>query len=381
MIRILHVFSDDKFFDVVSDFFDGLDAVENLYYFLAPTSDYKFVYIHHHEKVKVFNSKRQYLKAFSDPAIDVVYFHSLPHKLYYLFNHIDDKKKVVWWSWGWDIYGTFHLLPPLLDVKRYGELTEKKAGNYWLSSYCLIRYPYWILRLFYDIWQRRKVIGRIDYFSPVLPVEYEMMKERVKGFRAEPFMMRGPGWRANGFRSPAGEGRNILIGNSLTKTNNHLEIFEHIRNYSLDVQKYIIPISYGGEYGKDEIKQLARLPEDSAVWLEGFIPKAEYDALFNNITHAIFGHLRQQGLGNIYTCLANGIKIFFFRDSTTYKSLKNDGYRVFTIEDDLTEDALRTVLPPDDVATNHRILSEQFGCNKENAEKELKQMFGCFAAL
>ncbi len=373
--RILHVFSDDKFFDIVADFFDSLDGVENLYHFLVPSKRYQFRFIKKPERVRVIHSRKEYLDYFSDPKIDIVYFHSLPHKLYYLFNHIDKEKKVIWWSWGWDIYGTYHLLPPLLKVPRYGSLTQKFAGNYWLSSYCFLRYPYWLMRYFYEVWLRRKVVRRIDCFSPVLPIEYEMMTKQVEGFRAKSFMMRGPGWQESEYTKPKGAARNILIGNSLTKTNNHLEIFEHIRSFRLqESQHYVLPISYGGEYGKEEIKRLAALPAGSAIWLEGFMPREEYETLFAGITHAVFGCLRQQALGNIYMCLSRGVKLFFFKDSIVYRSLTNDGYRVFTIEDDLTEAALQSLLSDEDININHRILHEQFGNRKSQVEKELENI-------
>ncbi len=374
-IRILHVFLDDKFFDVTSGLFDELANVENLYYFYTPQKGYKFRFIKRTDRVKVFNSRKEYLKCFSDPAIDAIYFHAMHHRVYPLFHHIDPKKKVIWWCWGYDIYSPSRLLPPLLDLKCFGPLTQKYARKKLVSKYNLLRYPYWILRYFHDIWLRRKVVGRVDYFSPVLPLEYDLMKERCKYFRAKPFMLRGAGWHDNSHHQPIKKAQNILIGNSLTFPNNHLEIFEHIRNYNLQGQRYVLPISYGGEFDKTKFKQLANLPADSTIWLDGFIPREEYDALFDSISHAIFGHLRQQALGNIYICLARGVKIYFFKESLTYKSLKNDGYKVFTIEDDLSEDSLRSVLPEEDCKTNQSILKSQF-CNvKERTEKELQEMF------
>ena len=57
-------------------------------------------------------------------------------------------------------------------------------------------------------------------------------------------------------------------------------------------------------------------------------------------THAIFGMIRQSGLGNIYLCFRKGIKVFLFKDSILYKQFKTDGYHVFSIEDELNDNSI-----------------------------------------
>ncbi len=375
-IRILHVFRDDKFFDVTSGVFDALEGVENLYYFHAPDPAHKFRFIRRTDRVKVFNSKEDYVRNFSDPDIDIIYFQSMHHSVFHLFQHIDPAKKVIWWCWGYEIYSPSRLLPPLLPIKCYGALTAKQVRKKLWSKYNLLRYPYWILRYFHDIRLRKKVISRVDYFSPVLPIEYDLLRAACPYFRAKPFMMRGAGWAESPYCPPHKTAGNVLIGNSLTHPNNHLEIFEIIRPFRLKGQQYILPVSYGGEYGFTEIKRLANLPEGSTRWLEGFMPREEYDALFAGITHAIFGHLRQQALGNIYICLSRGVKIFFFKESLIYKSLTADGYAVFTIEDDLSENALQTPLSDAEAEKNYAILKSQFANVKERTENELRKIMG-----
>jgi hypothetical protein len=40
-------------------------------------------------------------------------------------------------------------------------------------------------------------------------------------------------------------GNNILIGNSSSYSNNHLEVFEHLKTFDLEDKKLIVPLSYG----------------------------------------------------------------------------------------------------------------------------------------
>ena len=59
----------------------------------------------------------------------------------------------------------------------------------------------------------------------------------------------------------------------------------------------------------------------------------DYYALMDTYSYAVYGVIRQQAMGNIFGCLAKGIKVFLYRDSLVYKFLKEDGFVVFAIED------------------------------------------------
>lgn len=373
-IQILHVFPDDKFFDSVSDFFDTLNGVENLYYYYTPVKNYSFCYIKNFEKIKIFNSNIEYIKSFSDPHIDIIYFHSLHPSNYSLLKNIDRNKKVIWWCWGADIYGHFRLLPPLINIQLYKPVTLKYFKKKHKSLYSFVKYPYWLLCYYYDKYHRRKVLERVDYFSPVLPIEYHLMKKN-EGFRANPFMLkRGPGIPEEIEFNPRTIPQNILIGNSLTYTNNHLDIFKKIRSYKLSQQKYVLPISYGADYDKLEFKKIAHLPEESTIWIDNFMPKEQYKNLYSTISHAIFGHLRQQAMGNVFMCFSRGIKVFLYSDSIAYKSLKNDGYIIFSIDHDMSPIALQTVLSNEDALINYRLLEERNYDLIHRTERELRQI-------
>ena len=216
---------------------------------------------------------------------------------------------------------------------------------------------YWFLRLPIDYWTRKKILERVDFFSPVLPIEYILMKNN-KTFKAQPFMFKeGPGLIEKNKFSYFSKAQNVLIGNSLTYTNNHLDIFNTIRSYKLVNQRYIIPINYGNDYcgNSGTLKKLSGLSVENTIWLENFLSLEEYNKLISTVSHAIFGHMRQQAMGNINTCLLSGVKIFLYKDSLLFKQLKDFGYIIFSIEDDLTEDALKMPLPKEDAYKNYSI--------------------------
>ncbi len=64
-------------------------------------------------------------------------------------------------------------------------------------------------------------------------------------------------------------------------------------------------------------------------------------------------------MGNIYICLLNGIKLFLYENSLIYKQLVEWGFKVFTIDSDLSELALKQVLSPEDALNNYNIMCKR----------------------
>lgn len=373
-LTILHVFPDEKFFDPISITYDHQDGIINLYYLYTPNKDYKFKFIKLTDKVTIINDKKEYLDLFSSEDIDVILFHSLRKAFLDLFKYIDKKKIVIWWSWGGDIYNRiFEDVKPLISWNLYKPITnqyfqENNANSQQQRK--TIRQRLRLIKHKYIIW---KIIRRVDLFIPCIPIDYKLLKKQCKFFHANIFSH--PGLLKEFKFVCHEEPKNILIGNSFTYTNNHLDIFERIYNYTIDDgRKYVIPVNYG--WGKpfgnnpDNLIALCKLKSNTTVWLKDYIERDKYFELFNNITHAIFGVLRQQALANIYSCLRNGIKVYLYKDSLVAKQLKEDGFIFFTIDDDLTEESLSKCLSYDDAFHNYQLMVNR---NKNKASQSFLQ--------
>lgn len=359
-ITILHVFKDDKFFDLTKPFFDSIKCVKNNYVYYTKKKNYKFRYIKDTEDIEIISDFKEYIKLLSSSDIDVIYFQSLPVYYYKFFKYIDSKKKIIWWCWGYDIYDSFSFYHPIIPVKLYTPLTHRYLKC--SVSKCITKFIKKLLLAFLHpcfLYRRKIAIKRIDYFSPVLEIEYDMMKKEVPYFHATPFMIKGgPGILEEELFydiQPCGD---ILIGNSLTATNNHFDIIDLLKYCSLQsTQKLIFPISYGVEskqYLMALKEECSTLPI-SKIWMESFLPRNEYYEILSNISFAIFGVLRQQAMGNIYLCLARGVKVFLFKDSIPFKYLSKLGYIVFSIDDDLVGTALQIPLTKEQVIHNNSL--------------------------
>ena len=362
VVRILHVFKDQKFFDSFSNKYDNIPSFHNLYYFYTSNKNYEFKYIKNKWKIIVIHNRSEYLKLFSSKDIDVILFHSFSVKFYGLFKYINKEKIVIWWSWGGDIYNkSFDILPPLIKHELYKPLTKeyinKQKRAFYFSFSSIRHFAKLFLFPYYKFLQYRSV-KRTDYFIPCMSLDYKLLKEQCNFFRAKLFPIARPRFESNFvFHEKAGH---VLIGNSLTYTNNHLDIFEKIYQYQLKMgRKYIVPVSYG--WGKafdnnpDNLITRSKLRCNDVVWLRDYLDRDEYFKIFDNVTHAIFGVLRQQALGNIYECLRKGIKVFLYKDSVVADQLKEDGYIFYTIDDDLTESSLAECLPRDEALHNYSL--------------------------
>ena len=278
-----------------SVFFDSLNNVRNLYYFYSDKGEnFTFKYIKMKDKIKIYTSFNEYKRILASSQIDIIYFQSLPVKYYRYFKYINPKTVVIWWCFGFEIYYPLRFLPPMVGVNLYKPITLEYIQSHERYPYLkkIIRSIYRLFRYPCDYVNRMKILKRIDYFSPVLPIDYEMMKKNPY-FKAKPFMLNGgPGLFEDLHFSYYQYAQNILVGNSLTYTNNHLDIFDKIRHYKLTNQQYIIPINYGTDYGTNKIafKELAKLPDESVIWLDDFVPfekykgvNADIDTLLKNI--------------------------------------------------------------------------------------------------
>lgn len=372
-IVIVHIFTDEKFFDNISDFFDLLPNVKNRYLYYSKDNDYKFEYIKQSHKIELYRDFKLFSSELSRDDIDIVYFHSLPPAYYHYLKYIPKKEKIIWWAWGYDIYFHWGICPPLIKLPLYKPQTLNyiKAHSR-LGFYSFIKLAYRIMRYFYDFYLRRSAIKRIDYFSPVIPTEYDLLRSGCRFFHAKPFMLKvGPGYRPMPeFRYCKDQG-NILIGNSLTFTNNHLDIFKMVRNIRIsDCSKYIIPINYGSDFKDiEKFKSIANLGS-KAIWLDQFIPYEKYMAMLDSCSYAIFGVIRQQAMGNIRSCLNRGIKVFLYKDSIVYKDLKQRGYKVFPIED-IDDFQLNSPLSKEDAYCNYMLDYKQYQHSLEYCHSEL----------
>lgn len=348
-IKVLHLVRDDKFIDRTLDCFEQDGRFESSCIMIADNPDYKFKYIINFDKIRICCDKKAIKRELQRRDYDVLFIYALTD--YYIINYIPDDKIVIWWAWGYDIYGSHRFLNiPLYKplTKKYIQVINsplsKRLKNYLINS------PIFTIPGFI---RKSRAIKRIDYFQPVIHTEFEMM-QNVKGFRAKEFYYPKDHYFTAWIEDELPEhGGNIIIGNSATFLNNHLDVWSKVKDYIPKSSKVFFPVSYGDPVLVDYL--LSKIKSNNVEFLRNFMPLNDYYNLVDTCSYAIFGVLREAAMGNIYRCVAKGIKLFLYKDSIPYHYLKDLGCEVYAIEE-IDENSFMLPLTKDEAIKNRLCL-------------------------
>lgn len=377
-LRIIHITADDKFFDGSIRNFASDESLENKAY-LTDFGKKHLKFIKSKEKIQILNCKSDLKRILEEGAYDVVFFYSLPFERWWMVDVIPNDKKIIWWEWGYDLYSSREGLEPLIDIQLYQPLTK---------AYVRRRLRTWILKIrtnFVFRWkrnalleQRKRVLSRIDYLIPVLPLDYEYLKKHQE-FRAKVFYTKvNLNLYKLDINSRCKEGT-ILLGNSALVTNNHLDIWEMLVKTGIKGRKIIVPLSYGEFDTAAHVSKKLKSDTNEVVVLRDFMPVKDYVELMESCSYAIYGVMRQQAVGNIKKCLRVGIKVFLYRDSICYKSLTASGYKVFSIEE-MDLKSLSTPMTVEDNRHNIEVFKNENKYRNEVYDKvvaEIKNSLNC----
>jgi hypothetical protein len=372
-IKILHIVKDEKFFDPTIQNFEADDRLLNRSVMMVNSPNYTFKFIKKMDKVNLVYGEDALKKELAGDY-DVVYFHSLQPVLYRLIDYIPADKIVIWWCWGFELYSTINGMKPLIPVALYQPLTRKYLSENINNRTKLKDFikEYFVHYLWNN--RRKKVLKRVDYFQPVLPLEYSLLKGN-RYFRAGEFYSnKSLDGFCNVVCETPGTG-NILFGNSSSYTSNHLDAWEQVKQYVQPESEVIVPMNYGFVDYADYFTEQASHSSVKVNVLRSFLPIEEYYSLINSCSYAVFGVLRQQAMGNIYYCIQCGMKVFLYRNSIVYKDMRQSGYIVFAIED-VDVDSFRVPLTEKQIAQNRDALRKDADYRNSIYEKvidEIKQ--------
>ena len=125
-------------------------------------------------------------------------------------------------------------------------------------------------------------------------------------------------------------GRDVLVGNSATATNNHLEVFELLaRTPAANDRRIIVPLSYGDTCYRDAVLERGRtLFGERFVPLVDYVAPDVYRALLQSAGHVFLGHVRQQAVGNVCIMLLKGARLYVNTQNPVYTWLEDLGVDV-----------------------------------------------------
>jgi len=336
--KIIHLIIDDKFIDMALRQFDEVAPNKNIPVILGKKRELQFV----KRKDVKFYSPEQMSDIFHSHECGAVIFHSLPEEHSCLLNFIPKKIKVFWFGWGYDYYDRL-----LSKAYPYGlRLPQTKQligahpqGHPPAHQFPLMLRPLEkvIKRLLGNTDNRIQTLARIDYFSPVLDVEYSMARQLNPWFKPH-YIPWNYGTAEDDFGGDNIKSdvtrNNILVGNCATPENNHLEVFLLLRqNVDLTNRKIIVPLNYGNEIYREEILAIGQqMFGEQFIPVIEFMPKDEYIALLDSCGFVFMNHLRQQAMGNIFIMMMKGAKLYMNPESTAYKWLVERGAAINSVD-------------------------------------------------
>ena len=353
-INIIHVFSESVFIDFIIEQFSNLEI--NSSYFCLLTGNAFFEKIKYKNKIKFFENIKQLEEEIrGTDGIFVLHSRFLPFSV---LNHMFKGKKIIWSSWGYDLYQDNRLnsVHNIINLELYKPYTLEylKSGQSFKNR---IRNNLSYLK---NLISANIFYSRIKYVSCVLPNEFDLInsvKKNIENFIPIRYIEKN---EVNSF-TVSKKNNTILLNNSADPTGNHIDVLKFISKYINSETIIYIPFSYGVkqdyfERVKKEVKLLNL--EKNVIFLTDFIEYEEYKKLLSSCSIAIFGHIRQQGIGNIINLLSSGVKVFFYEDSVSYQYYKKQGINVYTLEHDFNEKELKGEFDANSMNENIKLMAE-----------------------
>lgn len=308
MSKIVHLGHWDKFLPPFIDFVEQhFDMSQHEFYFFGKIDKYPTsprANLHLSDDLRLFDITTIYPLVNSLNNADKIILHGLFNsniiKLLWLMPWL--LKKCYWGMWGADLYA----------------------------------YEYRKKRLVKEFF-RRSVIKNLGYILTYIKGDYALAQQwyGTKAQYQECFMYPSNLYKdASICKEKISSSINILVGNSADKSNNHLDVFQRLSQFSQENIRVYVPLSYGGkpEYVTQVIAEGKKLLGERVIPLTDMLPFDQYLALLAEIDIAIFNHNRQQAMGNIISLLSFGKKVFLRSDVTHWNFFQDQHIIVNDIE-------------------------------------------------
>lgn len=378
-MKVVHFVTDDKFIDSVIEMFESIPWINNSYYWVTARESSTYVQT---SIVKTIKEKDIAAKLLCEEFSDVVVLHSLGSLPNDIIVKINEKIRVMWFSWGGDLYS--NIWPEHKLIKIENRIKDSYANglyNLYRGLYAtkhFIKYAFEgkIFRNHRKIF--RDAVKRIDYYSGVFPVEYDLIHKYNKDiFRAKRIDFNyTKKIKVQDYDFCDTESHGILVGNSASCLLNHCDVFERLKSFDLKGKRVIVPLSYETEnriYLNRVKKKGHKLLGSSFEPVEEFMKFDDFCRFLKNCSVAIFDIEQQAATGTIALCLGLGMKVFLPQTSVSYSFYKSLGVRVFTIETELTESEVNDNLLPSERILNREIVVSYF--SYENVLKRIEKSF------
>ena len=339
-MKVVHLARDEKFIPLMVSLFDEAFPGANHWVVARGRRGRRFVA---NAPQVVFRAPWQFrLRRLGDElaGADMVVLHSITTIFANALRDAPPQATVVWIGWGYDYYSLLKaqlgglLLPrtkALVGTDDEGDAGSPAARHWpWRKTPALL-----------------KVATRIDV-SCTSPADEPLLRAAVPALQArmhviplftvEDVFGRGP---------RAMSGADVLVGNSATATNNHLDALALLRDRP-GLGQLVVPLSYGdATYGQ-------RVAAAGREWfgarfepLLGWMAIDDYNGRIARCGFVVMNHRRQQAVGNIGAALYKGATVYLRRENPLFGFYTDLGVHLRAV-DELEADPVVPLRPLDD---------------------------------
>lgn len=379
-MKILHLISDHQVIErtlgVYESIFPGCNEV---LVFSPKEKPFKRLKNDYKGKVVYWENLESMAREYDYTNITYVIAHYMSMEKIDFIKYVPSDIHVCWEIYGYDLYNQF-LLP--LGLELYYEPRYKYAkypiiSHYFdtlLNFFLVLRGAKYCLK-----WQKKNQFRYIS--SRINSIQYCCMYDAkfVEDFSGRVI----PSYEIFNYSLdevlgdlaglPFFEGKDILVGNSASLSNNHLYVKKFLEKITLsDDTSLIVPLSYGGsdKYAKKVESEFSKSFNGKVSFLKEYMPLYEYNKIFLRLKAIILSAWRQESQGTAIMAFYMGIKVFMSERSPLYKWFINCGFIVFTIES-ATQESFELPLNHDEKNHNRRIVLERY--NPQRIAQTLKE--------
>lgn len=353
---IIHILNDEKFSDWVIDAFEKVNPSQNVFFLVSDSNTSTFLA---DPRVKII-PKKQFLEEVIPRESDLFIFYYLHrHSIDFLMKYRKVKFRKLWIGYGSDYY--YYLLRPPYYPTLYQEKTLKVYNHFYRPSFAKklgLKVYQWI---YFNFWVRPAILT-LDYFSPIIPNEFDLVKNvhSFSNLKNVGFTFGDLDYLFSAY-TPIEQKSQILVNNSSTYAGNHLDILATLKKLGV-TSKIILPINYGDKnYRMYLLNYCEQHFSNQAECITDFLPRRTYFTKVTQCEFVIMGHLRQQAMGNIYAVLYSGSKLFLYKDNPVYTFLKGLNLSIYTIEDlEVNPSLIENPLKYDQKEKNRQIIYSHY---------------------
>lgn len=254
---------------------------------------------------------------------------------------------VTWEIYGWDLYNQF--LTPNGFKLTYTDPAPYTKYGYW-KKYMPNLYDivFYLTGHYTEFsWQKKKafdyICSRVDALQHCCLYDSKYVEEYANRTipSYEVFNYSLDEVLGNLKDVPFFDGKDIMVGNSASYSNNHLYVLNYLKKVGIsDDSRIVMPLSYGGsqKYADKVQDSFMEVWGERVYTLRSYLPLHKYNKTFLCLKSMVLSAWRQESIGTAIMGFYLGIKVFMSERSPLYKWLKACGFIVYTIESATYED-------------------------------------------